>query len=59
MHELEPWSFAWLEGLGDAGGDAQRALAAAAQASGLEAGAVLARVLVWLPAAIEAGLVAT
>jgi hypothetical protein len=59
MHELEPWSFAWLEGLGDDGGDAQRALAAAAQASGIEAGAVLGRVLVWLPAAIEAGLVAT
>jgi hypothetical protein len=56
-HVLEPWSFAWLAAL-KSGADAQAASAAAARACGLAPSEVLARLLVWLPGAAEAGFVA-
>jgi hypothetical protein len=56
-HVLEPWSFAWLAAL-KSGADMQAASAAAAGASGLAPSEVLARLLVWLPGAAEAGFVA-
>ena len=56
-HRLEPWSFAWLAAL-QAGAGIQAASAAAAEASGATPSEVLARLLVWLPGAAEAGFVA-
>ncbi len=57
VHMLEPWAFAWLEAL-SAGGDAHTATRAAAEACGRPVSEVLARLLVWLPAGVEAGFVA-
>lgn len=57
QHRLEPWRFAWLEALGPAGGEVYRAAAAAARRSGREGGALLADVILWLPAAASLGLV--
>lgn len=57
QHRLEPWRFAWLEALGPEGGEVYRAAAAAARRSGREGGALLADVILWLPAAASLGLV--
>lgn len=54
VHSLEPWQFAFVDALPGCGGDVQ----AAAKASGRETGAVLADLILWLPAAGAAGLVA-
>jgi hypothetical protein len=54
---LEPWRHAWLEALGSDGADAYGAAAAAAERSGREAGALIADLVLWLPAAAAAGLV--
>jgi hypothetical protein len=56
-HRLDPWAFAWLEAV-QAGADVQAASAAAAEATRSGPGEVLARLLVWLPSAAEAGFVA-
>ena len=53
-HVLEPWAFAWLATLGEQDGDVQRAI----RASGEDAARVMTALTVWLPFAIEAGLVA-
>jgi hypothetical protein len=57
QHRLEPWRHAWLEALGAEGGEVHRAAAAAARKSGREGGALLADVILWLPAAASLGLV--
>ncbi len=54
---LEPWAFAWLQALLRTG-EASAATAAAAEVVGAAPGAILARLLTWLPFAQEAGLVA-
>lgn len=56
-HGLEPWAFAWLRATA-AGADVQAATSAAAETSQTPPSEVLARLLVWLPAAAEAGFVA-
>lgn len=58
VHSLEPWQYAFLEALPGCGGDVHAAAAAAAKASGREAGAILADLILWLPAAGAAGLLA-
>jgi hypothetical protein len=57
QHRLEPWRHAWLEALGADGADAYSAAAAAAVRSGREVGALIADLVLWLPAAASAGLV--
>lgn len=57
QHRLEPWRHAWLESLGTDGADVYGAAAAAAERSGREAGALIADLVLWLPAAAAAGLV--
>lgn len=57
QHRLEPWRHAWLEALGAEGADVYGAAAAAAARSGREAGALLADLALWLPAAASLGLV--
>ena len=57
VHLLEPWAFAWLEALAASGGDVHAATRAAADGSGRAAGEILASLLLWLPAADEAGFV--
>lgn len=54
---LEPWRHAWLEAIGTDGADAYRAAAAAAERSGREAGALIADLVLGLPAVAAAGLV--
>lgn len=58
VHPLEPWAFAWLEALATEGGDVQAASRAVARGDGRRSGELLANLLVWLPGAAEAGLVA-
>lgn len=58
VHALPTWRHAWLEALGEAGGDVHAAAARAAQASGRETGAVIADLALWLPLASGLGLVA-
>jgi hypothetical protein len=57
LHGLEPWHLAWLEALGPGGGEVHEAAATAARASGRDGGALLADLVLWLPAAASAGLV--
>ena len=57
QHRLEPWLYAWLEALGPEGGEVYGAVAAAARRSGREGGALLADVILWIPAAASLGLV--
>ncbi len=56
-HQLESWAFAWLAALAENGGDVRAAIDVAAQESGRNRERVLADLLVWLPAAMERGLV--
>jgi len=56
-HLLEPWAFAWLEALTEHDGDVNAATRIAAQARGRSTSELLASLLVWLPAAAEAGFV--
>ena len=58
VHALPAWRHAWLEALGEQGGDVQAAAAHAARASGRETGAVIADLALWLPVAAGQGLVA-
>jgi hypothetical protein len=57
VHALEPWAFAWLEALAS-DGDVNAATRTAADACDVGTGEILARLLLWLPTAAEAGLVA-
>ena len=57
LHRLEPWQRAWLEALAPYGGDVYQAAAAAARASGRGGGALLADLVLWIPAAAACGLV--
>jgi hypothetical protein len=57
LHRLEPWHHAWLEALGPDGAEVHAAAAAAARASGRDGGALLADLVLWLPAAGSVGLV--
>lgn len=59
LHRLEPWHHAWLEALGPEGAEVHEAAAAAARASGRDGGALLADLVLWLPAAASVGLVTT
>lgn len=56
-HVLEPWAFAWLEALTTHDGDVNAATRLAAEACGHSTSELLASLLVWLPAAAEAGFV--
>jgi hypothetical protein len=58
QHRLAPWQHAWLEELGPDGAAVHEAAAAAARRSGRDGGALLADLVLWLPAAAAAGLVA-
>ena len=58
MHRLDPWQFAFIEALEPAEGDVHAAAAAAARAAGRDTGPLIADLVVWLPAAGAAGLVA-
>jgi len=57
LHRLEPWQLAWLEDLGAGGAEVHAAAAAAAQTSRRDCGALLADLVLWLPAAASLGLV--
>jgi hypothetical protein len=57
LHRLEPWHHAWLEAVGAEGAEVHEAAAAAARASGRDGGALLADLVLWLPAAASLGLV--
>jgi hypothetical protein len=57
LHALEPWQHAWLERLGSDGAEVHAAAAAAARASEGDCGALLACLILWLPAAASFGLV--
>ncbi|HYJ30952.1 MAG TPA: DNA-binding domain-containing protein [Allosphingosinicella sp.] len=58
IHRLDPWRFAFIEALAPAGGDVHAAAAAAARAAGRDTGSLIADLVVWLPVAAAAGLVA-
>ena len=55
LHTLGPGRFAWLQALGHDGGPALAAVATAAR--GEEPGRLMADLVLWLPLAIQAGLV--
>ncbi|MDB5472392.1 MAG: hypothetical protein JWR84_3952 [Caulobacter sp.] len=55
LHTLGPGRFAWLQALGHDGASAQAAAATAAR--GEDPGRLLADLILWLPLAIQAGLV--
>lgn len=57
VHALEPSRHAFLEALGPGGGEVQAAAAQAARNVGRPAGALIAELALWLPAAAAAGLV--
>ena len=57
LHRLEPWRHAWLAALGADGAEVHEAARAAARASGRDGGAVIADLVLWIPAAAAAGLV--
>jgi len=54
---LTPPRFAWLQALGEAGADVHAAAAQAARDSGAETGSVIADLALWLPLAVDQGLV--
>jgi hypothetical protein len=56
-HVLQPWQYAFLEACGARGLPLQEASDAARQASGRDAADAWADLLVWMPAALDAGLV--
>jgi hypothetical protein len=58
QHRLEPWRHAWLAALGADGAEVYGAAAAAARCSGRDGGALLADLILWIPAAVASGLVA-
>jgi hypothetical protein len=58
QHRLEPWQYCWLEALGAEGAEAYAAAARAARLSGRDCGALLADLILWLPAAEALGLAA-
>lgn len=57
LHALERWRHAWLAALGPDGGEVHEAASTAARASGRDGGAVIADLVLWIPAAAAAGLV--
>jgi len=57
LHVVEPWQLAWLEALGPDGAEVHAAAAAAARKCGRASGALLADLVLWIPAASAAGLV--
>lgn len=57
LHALEPWRHAWLEAIGPDGAEVHEAALKAAQVSGREVGAVIADLVLWIPAAAAGGLV--
>jgi hypothetical protein len=57
VHALEAANFAFLEVLGADGAEVHAAAASAARATGRPAGALIAELALWLPAAAAAGLV--
>ena len=57
QHELERWHHAFLEALGSEGAVVHVAASAAARACGRDGGALLADLMLWLPAAAASGLV--
>ena len=56
VHVLPSWRFAWLAALGEGGGDVQAAAAQAAAATGERTGVVIADLALWLPLAMDQGL---
>ena len=58
VYALEAWAFAWLDALAKNAGDVWAATRAAADRTGRDSDAVGAAVLVWLPSAVESGLIA-
>lgn len=58
VHVLPAWRHAWLDALGEEGGDVHAAAARAALASDRKTGAVIADLALWLPVAASQGLVA-
>jgi hypothetical protein len=59
LHSLTPGRFAWLEALGPEGAEGLAASARAAAETGLDAGGLLAELILWLPVAVESGMVVT
>jgi hypothetical protein len=57
VHVLQPWQFAFLGACGTQGLPLQAACDAAGQATGREATEIQADLLLWLPAALDAGMV--
>ena len=58
-HVLEPWQFAFLGACGPEGSPPQDACATAQSAAACDAAEIWARLLLWMPAALDAGLVTT
>ncbi len=56
-HILEPWQFAFLGACGSRGSPPQDACQAAQSATACEADEIWAKLLLWMPAALDAGLV--
>ncbi len=56
-HVLEPWQFAFLNACGPQGLPPQQACAAAQSAVACDAAEIWAKLLLWMPAALDAGLV--
>jgi hypothetical protein len=56
-HVLQPWQFEFLRACGTQGQPLQSASDAAAAATGQDAAAVRADLLLWMPAALQAGMV--
>lgn len=57
VHVLQPWQFAFLDACGAKGLPLQAACDAVGQATGRETADIQADLLLWLPAALEAGMV--
>ena len=55
-HVLEPWQFAFLAHCGAQGSLPQDACAAAKPVAGCDAVEIWAKLLLWMPAALDAGL---
>ncbi|HJY18235.1 MAG TPA: hypothetical protein VJ353_11420, partial [Xanthobacteraceae bacterium] len=56
-HVLEPWQFAFLGACGPQGSPPQDACATAQSAAACDAAEIWARLLLWMPVALDAGLV--